>query len=64
MHDIELLVLWFSSIITAMILTILLPRMVSESRGSEAAPNVYQRIPAHQGVYKREGSMILIGKEV
>lgn len=63
MHDIELLVLWFSSIITGMILAILLPRMVSESRGSDVTRNAYQHIPADQGIHKREGSMILIEKE-
>lgn len=63
MHDIELLVLWFSSIISGMILTLLVPRMVSESRGSEVSQAECERIPAHQGVHDRAGSMILIRKE-
>ncbi len=63
MHDIEMLAVWFSSVITGVILTMLIPRIVSESRGSEITQDACERIPAHQGVHKREGSIILTGKE-
>jgi len=64
MHDIEMLAVWFSFVIAGMILTILMPRIVSESRGSEVNQDEYERIPAHQVADERVGSMILIGKEV
>ena len=46
-----------------MILTILMPRIVSESRGSEVNQDACERIPAHQVADERVGSMILIEKE-
>ena len=64
MHDIEMLAIWFSCVITGMILTMLIPRPVSESRGKEVKQDACERIPAHQAVDEWSGSMILIGKEV
>ncbi|OQW37590.1 MAG: hypothetical protein A4E19_12990 [Nitrospira sp. SG-bin1] len=64
MHDIEILAVWFALVIAGMILTILMPRIVSESHGSGADQEEPQRISAHQGSHERVGSMILIGKEI
>jgi hypothetical protein len=63
MHDIEMLAVWFALVIAGMILTILMPRIVSESHGSAVDQEKPQRISAHQGSHERAGSMILIGKE-
>lgn len=63
MHDIAVLAIWFSLVIAGMILTMLMPRIVSESHGSEVTQDQYERIPAHHGLHERAGSMILIGKE-
>lgn len=53
MHDIELLTIWFSSVIGAAILTLLMPRMVLNLRRSEVT----------QDMCKRKGSMALMGNE-
>jgi hypothetical protein len=53
MHDIELITIWFSSVIGGAILTMLMPRMVSEARGSDVT----------QAMCKRKGSMVLMGNE-
>jgi hypothetical protein len=53
MHDIELIVIWFSSVIGGAILTMLIPRMVPESHLSDIT----------QGTCKQKGSMVLIGNE-
>jgi hypothetical protein len=63
MHEIELLTIWFSSVYTGMILTMLMPRMVSALSGDEGTQDGYERLPAHQRVHERAGSMIPIGKE-
>lgn len=63
MHDIEILAIWFSFVITGMILTMLLPRLVPESRGKEVNQDACERIPAHQAADEWRGSMILIGKK-
>ena len=57
MHDFEMLAIWFSSILVGMILTILMPRIVSESRGSQVTQDACERIPAHRGVHERAGSI-------
>lgn len=62
MHDIEMLAVWFVFVIAGMILAMLMPRIVSESRDSEVNQDACERIPAHQMVDERVGSMILIGK--
>jgi hypothetical protein len=63
MHDIEFLAVWFVLVIAGMIFTMLMPRIVSESRGREVNQDASERIPAHQGLHERAGTMILIGKE-
>jgi hypothetical protein len=63
MHDIEMLAIWFAFVIAGMILTILMPRIVSESRGSEVVQGACERIPGHQGLHDGAGPMILIEKE-
>jgi hypothetical protein len=63
MHDIAILAIWFSFVIAGMILTMLMPRVVSELHGSEVSQAQYERIPAHHGLHERAGSMILIEKE-
>lgn len=64
MHDVEMLAIWFSLIIAGMILTMLLPRFVPESRDKKINQDACERIPVHQAVDKWRGAMILIGKEV
>jgi hypothetical protein len=61
MHDIEMLAIWFAFVIAGMILTILMPRIVLESRGIGA--NQDERIPTHQRLHEGSGPMILIEKE-
>lgn len=63
MHEIEILATWFSLIIAGMILTMLMPRIVPESRGREVTQDACECIPAHQWGHKREASMILSEKE-
>lgn len=63
MHDIEMLAIWFACVIAGMILTILMPRIVSESRGIGVNQDEYERIPTHQGLHEEAGPMILIEKE-
>ena len=53
MYDIELLAIWFSSVIGGAILTMLMPRMFLDLRGSNAT----------QDTSKRKGSIVLIGNE-
>lgn len=61
MHDIEMLAIWFAFVIAGMILTILMPRIVLESRSIGA--NQDERIPTHQRLHEGAGPMILIEKE-
>jgi hypothetical protein len=63
MHDIDMLAIWFASVIAGMILTMLLPRIVSESRGSGVTQDEGERLPIQHGVHERAGAMILIEKE-
>jgi hypothetical protein len=63
MHEHELVAIWFLSVSMGVFLTMLMPRMVSESRGGEVNQDACKRIPAHQVVDERMGSTILIGKE-
>jgi len=60
MHDIEIVAIWFSSVIGVMILTMLLPWIFSESHSSEVNPVECEPIPAHQGLQKRAGSIVPI----
>ena len=53
MHDIEMLAIWFSSVIAGMILTMLMPRIVSEARSSGANQDACERIPAHHELHER-----------
>ena len=53
MLDTELLIIWFSSVIGAAILTMLMPRMVSASGDSEVT----------QDMGKRKGKMVLVGNQ-
>lgn len=57
MHDIEMLAIWFSSVFAGVILTMLMPRIASEPRGSEVTQDECERIPAHQRVHERAGSI-------
>lgn len=63
MHDIEILAIWFSSVIGGMILTMLMPRIFSRSRGSGVNQDECERILAHQELHEGAGSMTLIEKE-
>jgi hypothetical protein len=63
MHDIELLTIWFSSVVTGMLLTMLMPRIVSESPDNEVTQDACERIPARRRLHERADSMILTGKE-
>jgi hypothetical protein len=63
MHNVESAVIWFSSVIAGMILTILMPRIVSEPCGRAVTRGKYERIPSYQGVPEWVGAMILIEKE-
>ncbi len=62
MHDFEILAIWFSSVIAGMVLTMLMPRIVSESSSSGVTQEEREGMPAHQELDERVGSMILIGK--
>ena len=64
MHDFEIVVIWFSLVIAGMILTMLMPWIVSEPRGGEIAQDECVRIPAYQGLHERASTMIPIGTEV
>lgn len=61
MHDIEIVVIWFLSVNAGMLLTLLMPRIVSEPRGCEVIEVECEHIPAPQGVHKQEGLMVLSG---
>ena len=63
MHDIEMLAVWFFSVIAGMVFTMVMPRIVSRSGGSEVTQEACQAISAHHGVEERASSMILIRKE-
>lgn len=61
MHDIEIVVIWFLSVNAGMLLTLLMPRIVSEPCGCEVIQVEFEQIPAPQGVHKQEGLMVLSG---
>lgn len=63
MHDIEIAAIWFALIIAGMILTMLMPWIVSESDGSEVNQHEREYIPAHQELHERVCSMVPIAKE-
>ena len=60
MHDIEIVAIWFALVTSGMILTMLMPWFVSETHGSDVNHVERERIPAHQGLGERAGSMSLI----
>ena len=57
MHDIELLAIWFSSVFAGGILTMLMPRIVSEASGSQVSQDESEYISTHQRVHERVGSI-------
>jgi hypothetical protein len=63
MHDIELVVVWFSSIVVGMILTVLMPQIVSEACGSQIIQDSCERISAREDRHEPAGSMSLTSKE-
>lgn len=63
MHDFEIVIIWFYLISAGMILTMLMPRIASESRGNGAAHDACERISSHQRVCKPVSSMVPIASE-
>ncbi len=52
-HDIEIVVIWLLSVNAGTILTLLTPRMVSESRSCEVAQVECEHIPVPEEFYER-----------
>lgn len=63
MHDIELFAIWFSSVFAGGILTMLMPRVASESRRREVVGETCERTSSHQMMRKSAGSMVQIVSE-
>ena len=53
MHDIEVEVIWFFLVNAGMLLTLLMPRMVSDSRSCEVAQVECEQIPVQEEFYER-----------
>ena len=60
MHDIELLVIWFLSVNTGVILTMLLPRLVSDLRGNIITRDGDTHRPVSQRVHTQEAVLVPI----
>lgn len=63
MHELELVAIWFSSVIIGGLLTMLLPRMMSASRGSEGTQDACEPIPAYQTVHRQEAATVPISSK-
>jgi hypothetical protein len=53
MHDIEIVVIWFLSVNAGMLLTLLMPRIVSEPRSYEVTHDEYEGIHACEELQER-----------
>lgn len=53
MHDIEIVVIWFFLVNAGMLLTLLMPWIVSEPHSGEVTHDEYERIPAREEYYER-----------
>jgi len=63
MHDIELFAIWFSSVFAGGILTMLMPRIASESRSREVVQDTCEPTSSHHMVRKSLGSIVQIVSE-
>ena len=64
LHDIEIVGMWFLSVVTGMVLTMLRPRIVSESCGRGVTREQCGHTPASHELHEREGAMVLTEREV
>ena len=53
MHDIEIVVIWFFLVNAGMLLTLLMPRIVSEPRGCKVTQVESERILAREELHER-----------
>ena len=53
MHDIEVVVIWFFLVNAGMLLTLLMPRIVSEPRGCKVTQVESERILAREELHER-----------
>jgi hypothetical protein len=53
MHDIEVVVIWFFLVNAGMLLTLLMPRIVSEPRSCEVTHDEYEGIHACEELQER-----------
>jgi hypothetical protein len=62
MHDIEIVVIWFFLVNAGMILTLLIPRMVSKSCSREINHDNCDRISVRHGVPELASSLAFLDK--
>jgi hypothetical protein len=63
MHVFAIVVVWFYLIVAGIILTMLMPRIASESRSCEVVRDTCERTSSHQMVRKPAGSMVQMVSE-
>lgn len=64
MHNMETVAIWFTLVTTGMILTLLMPWIVSESRSRAVTQVEREPIPAERGFHEQAGTIGPIVTEV
>lgn len=62
MHDIEMVTIWFGSVIAGVILTMLMPQMVSAPRYRNRIHDGLKEVSPSNKVEEQLGSMVLVTK--
>mgnify|MGYP003497783701 CR=1 FL=1 len=63
MHDLEMVIIWFWSVIAGVILTMLMPQMVSTSNRRVRLQHEWTDVPARDEFEGQNGAVVLMEKE-